>query len=115
MNYGLKTSKPLQNVLSVADDQLIFSSKLSTHPIYSMSSHTFAATSLTITHGLGYVPKVWINHVNADGTGFDRRLPYADPSSNQFDYEINSTQIIIKRDTSNSQTFKVIIFARGIL
>jgi hypothetical protein len=111
-DFGLKVSKPGQNVLTAGDDKLIFSSKLSEHPVYLNFAVTFSGTSYTYTHNLGYYPKVWVNHVNAVGGVADRRLPYTDTSMSNYDYYITPTTVVITKDNAASQTFRIIIFAK---
>lgn len=65
-SYGLKVSKPDFDVLSAADDELVFNSSQNvfkivdkfSQPFTLTSAATTIATTVTITHNLGYKPLI---------------------------------------------------------
>ncbi len=58
MDYGIKVSQAGYDVLTATPSQLVFSSKYQTPKIHSQGSGTLTDSSRTVTiaHGLGYVP-----------------------------------------------------------
>lgn len=115
MSVVLKISKPTFNVLTTGNINLAFNSELATHAIYNITSASIANpnTSTTITHNLGYVPKVWIFVKLNDGSNdYLVRIPSSD--SNEYDYYITSTTIVISRYYNfGTDNFYAIIFTRS--
>ena len=71
--YGIKVSKPGDDVKTVAEKDLQFSSDLSTLKIYtqgdtSVTTNGSGNATITITHNLGYAPAhyVWVKHTASD-------------------------------------------------
>lgn len=118
MSIVIKISKPSYDVLTTENKNLTFSSELATHSIFDIVEATIndGQTTTTINHNLGFVPKVWIYKNGSDGDGeFLRRIPYfEDLSSNEYDYHITSSSIVIRRYySSGNESFLVIIFTRS--
>ena len=115
MSIVLKISKPTYDVLTTGNANLTFSSELATHSIYSIVQTSIANpdTSTTITHDLDYVPKVWVFIKLNDGTNdYLTRIPSTD--SNEYDYYITSTTIVISRYyNTGTDYFYAIIFTRS--
>lgn len=109
-----KVSKPGFNVLLADNENLSFSSELATHSIYNVFTHIKAAgvTSVTITHNLGYVPKVWL--MVSQGTPPNdhyRRIPVVSAALD-VDFHITTTTIVITSDSA-AHVFRGIIFTRS--
>lgn len=83
LDYGIKVSKPGYPVLEATPDQLIFSSKYPTLRVHQRGSGSITHTggrTVTIAHGLGYVP-MFIAHANVAGGSDYYQLPYVDGSN----------------------------------
>ena len=119
MGYGIKVSKAGFDVLTTGNANLSFSSDLATHSIHSIVDASISAAGnpyVTITHSLGYIPKVWIFLVETVGEEVCyRRIPIDGwMYSNSIDFYITSTTIKIEaEDTATSYTFRVVIFTRS--
>lgn len=115
MTKVLKIAKSGFNVLTTGDENLSFSSKLATHSIYDIVTvtKTSPATSVTHTHNLGYVPKVWVFVSLSDGSGdYYRRIPQ-NISGDRIDFYITTTTVVIETDSTSTMSFRVVIFTRG--
>lgn len=115
MTQVMKVSKAGFNVLTTGNENLSFSSELASHSIYNVVTvvKTSPNTSVTYTHNLGYIPKVWIFESLSDGDGdYYRRIPVAQDSL-RVDFYITSTTIVIETDETAEKTFRVIIFTRS--
>ena len=112
MTHVVKISKSDYDVLTTTPQNLTFSSELATHCIYSVISFSFiSGTEYTITHNLGYVPKVWV-FMRTSTTLWD--LPIITTSGSGLDYYITSTTIVVNRTSSGSwPDYTVIIFTRS--
>lgn len=113
----LKISKDTYDVTKTDNENLSFSSELASHSIYNVVSATkgAASSSVTISHNLGFVPKVWVFLEDSDGDGdFLKRVPIIyTVSSGSVDYYVNTSDIVIESDVvSTAYTFQVIIFTR---
>lgn len=117
MTVVLKISKPTYDVLTTGNANLSFNSELATHSIYNIVNATITNgnSSVIVNHNLGYVPKVWIFRNENDGNDYLARIPKTDfVSSEDFDYYITSTTVVITRSgSSGSENFDVIIFTRS--
>lgn len=111
----LLIAPPGQSIFTTENKDFIFNSDLATHMIQSIVAvnMTSPATSFTITHGLGFAPKVWI-------MGFDSvnslyyRVPYLTTFDKIVDYYITDTQIVIEASSYGaSLALKVMIFTRS--
>jgi len=115
MTKVLKVAKSGFNVLTTGNENLSFSSLLASHSIYDVVTvtKTSPATSVTHTHSLGYVPKVWVfvslNDVDGD---YYRRIPQ-NISSDRMDFYITSTTVVIETDATATMSFRVVIFTRS--
>jgi hypothetical protein len=115
----MKISKEGYPVESTASANLSYSSNFASHSIFNIISASLqpGATSITFTHGLNYVPKVWIFMVGSDGDGiYYRRIPYLDDVNYKVDYYITNTTVVIESNgTFGSRLdFKIIVFTRGL-
>jgi hypothetical protein len=118
MTSVMKVSKQTYEVLTTENSNLSFNSELATHSIYNIVtvSKSSATTSVTYSHNLGFVPKVWIFLDTSDISGnFYRRIPcYVEGTDQSLDYYINSSQIVIQSSASGTvYGFRVIIFTRS--
>ena len=117
MGYIAKISKSGFDVNTTANVNLSFSSDLATHSIFNTPSLGIAigSASVTYTHNLGYVPKVWIFILLNDGAEYYRRIPLDRSNSGEsIDYYITSTTIVIEiEDTTVDYNFLVVIFTRS--
>lgn len=83
LDYGLKVSKPWYDVKTATPAQLVFSSKYPTLRVHTKGSGTITHTggrTVTIAHGLGYVPMFMV-HGNIYGGSNFYQLPYVDSSN----------------------------------
>ena len=112
MSIVLKISKPTYDVLTTGDTNLTFSSELATHAIYNVYDITFpSGIFYTITHNLGYVPKVWVYLKYAN---YLKRIPIITGVADGLDYWITSTTVVIDRDNIYATgTYIVVIFTRS--
>lgn len=70
-DWGIKISQPGKDVLTCLEKELVFSSKYQTLHVHSQGSGSVTDSggrSVTINHGLGYVPKFLV-HTKMDDTG----------------------------------------------
>ena len=114
MSQVMKVSKPTFDVLTTGNENLSFSSELATHSIYNVVTvtKTSPATSVTYTHNLGYVPKVWVFRILNDGADYYSRMPQ-NISSDRIDFKITSTTVVIETDATATMSFRVVIFTRS--
>jgi len=115
MAQVMKVSKATFNSLTTGNENLSFSSELASHSIYAIATvtKTSPATSVTYTHNLNYIPKVWIFISLNDGGGdYYRRIPQ-NIGSDRMDFYITSTTIVIETDSTSTMSFRVIIFTRS--
>lgn len=115
MTQVFEVSKPTYDVLTTGNENKSYSSRLATHSIYAVSTatKTSPATSVTVTHSLGFVPKVWVFVSLSDGDGsYYRRIPQ-NVSGDRMDYYITSSQIVIQTDSTATLSFRVVIFTRS--
>ena len=115
MTRVLKIAKSGFDAYSTGDQNLSFSSKIASHSVQSITTvtKTSPATSATLTHNLGYVPKVWIFVSLSDGGGaYYRRIPQ-NISGDRIDYYITTTTVVIQTDSTATIDFRVIIFTRS--
>lgn len=71
-DYGIKVSKPGYSVLTATPPQLVFSSKYQTPRVHLQGSGTLTHTggrTVTIAHGLGYVPMFMV-HSDVESLSF---------------------------------------------
>jgi hypothetical protein len=118
MTQVMKVSKTTKNVLTVGNKDLIFSSELATHMIYSIVTFQFSGTDTDddITHGLGYVPKVWILYATNSSSTFRNRIPVLTGVGTGYDYYITDNVIHLHRDSGfGSNYYKIIIFTRSFI
>lgn len=117
MAQVMKVSKATYNVLTTGDENLSFSSELATHSIHTVATVTKTSpnTSVTYTHSLGFVPKVWVFVSLSDGGGsYYDRIPKSDLNSvDGMDFYITTTTLVIQTDTTATIDFRVIIFTRS--
>jgi hypothetical protein len=115
MSVVIKVSKPTYNVLTTGNANLSFSSELATHSIYDIVEADIENpdTSVTITHSLGFIPKVWIFVKLNDGAN-DYLVRIPNIRDNEYDYHITSSTIVINRAwNTGTDNFYVIIFTRS--
>lgn len=115
MTKVLKVAKPGYDVRTADPENLYFSSLLATHSIYDIVTvtKTSPTTSVSYSHNLGFVPKVWIFISLSDAGGsYYRRIPQ-NVSSDRIDYYINSSDIVIETDSTSTMVFRVVIFTRS--
>ena len=117
MTMVFKVSKPTYDVLTTGNANLSFSSELATHSIYNIVSLNKPVddASVTHTHSLGYIPKVWIFLKENDGEDYLVRIPLdRDVDGESVDYYITTTTIVIEvEDSTIEYDFEVIIFTRS--
>lgn len=122
MAYGIKVSKPGEDVFTAGTDNLFMDT---THPLLKIKQSGTGTLSVTdggsdsdtITHSLGYVPKVFIYgqvfSVIAGGKNSNYvRYPYYEEiaaTTAEFEYSISTTQLVISGGydygDSSSNTF----------
>jgi len=112
----LKISKNTFDVLNTDNKNMSYSSQLASHSIYNVVNVTKGSGlgSVSVTHGLGFVPKVWVFVEGSDAGGtYIRRVPW-DTLADAIDYYITTTQIVIEcQSTATAYNFRVIIFTRS--
>jgi hypothetical protein len=116
MSIKMAVSKASFDVLTTSNQNLIFSSDLATHSIYSIVPLTITSpdTAGTITHNLGYAPKVWAMGSATSNTWY--RIPYLSPGVQQIDYYIDTANVVIEAPAFTSPlNLKVIIFTRTFI
>ncbi len=71
MSFVSKVSKEGYPADSTDNENLSYSAELASHSIFNIISASIIAglSSVTIIHGLDFVPKVWIYVVGSDGEG----------------------------------------------
>lgn len=114
MSIVLKVSKPNKNADSSQEEDIIFDSQKTTHPVFSINDYLITSNQQVQLHGSGYPAKVWVNIVNAFNTSNDGRLPIEDSSIPQYDYKVNNQQLIFDRGAATNKTLRVIVFAKSI-
>jgi len=118
MTFVTKVSKEGYDVRSTKNINLEYNAALASHSIFNIISASLqaGATSLTIEHGLDFVPKIWIFMVDSDVDGtFMRRIPYLDETDFLVDYHMTTSNVVLESDGGSSSRldFKVIIFTRS--
>lgn len=116
-SIGAKVSQQGYDVLSCADDQLLFSSSFLTLPILVQGTYTVTDTTVqqTIyTHNLGYVP-IFTVYVD-DGDGSHLAQFYNDSYDLNFSLRMGTTDLQWLDDATNFGpiTFKYFIFYRDM-
>ena len=69
-NYGIKVSKPGYDVKTSSPQELVFSSKYQTLHVHSQGSgivYDSTGRTVTVAHGLGYIPKFLV-HTQVDSS-----------------------------------------------
>lgn len=116
MKYLIKLSKEGHGI-GESDANQSFSSDLASHSIFNVLDATSTASdySVTIPHGLDYVPKVWVYIVQEDGDGqYYQRLPIIRfLSGTSIDYYITDTSVVIDIESPAEYSFKVVVFTRS--
>lgn len=101
LDYGLKVSKPGYDVKTATPAQLVFSSKYPTLRVHTKGSGTITHTggrTVTIVHGLGYVPMFMV-HGNIYGGSNFYQLPYVDSNNVSQAYcYADSTNLYVRVD-----------------
>ncbi len=111
MAYGIRISKPGENVLTTGVENLLLDTsypllKVKSHGSGSLSVSDGGSDSDTITHNLGYIPKVLVygefySVYSGAKSAYYRRYPineYMSTYNSNFMYTITSTQLIIHAD-----------------
>jgi len=120
LDYGLKVTKPGQDVQSVADKDVVFSTKFSTLKIYLSGTVTLTTDgsgngSATVTHNLGFAPAFYVFRKGTAQYTFLDASSYADsfvPQTNiesiwipgNFEIYTNSTQLVINASAQGAAT-----------
>lgn len=115
MTQVMKVSKPGYDVMTANNSQLSFSSELATHSIYNVLNviKKSGTTSVTINHNLGYTPKTWVFVLTGTAPNdYLSRIPIASVFSDEYDYYIDTTKIVIETNNTSEIQFKMIIFTR---
>jgi hypothetical protein len=122
MSYGMKVSKPGENVFTTGIENLYVDT---TYPLLKIKSSGTGTLSVsdggsdsdTITHNLGYIPNVMVfgqtyNISSSSKIANYTRYPYKSYLStyySDFTYTVSSTQLVISGtfwdESSNSETF----------
>lgn len=116
-DYGAKVSKEGYSVLTAAPKDLVFSSKYQTLRVHARGSGSITHTggrTVTIAHGLGYVP-VFIIHSDLGASGSYFQLPFTQSygiSAPQYNEDIltwaDATNIYIKVESDfGYKTFNI--------
>jgi len=94
-SYGIKISKPGENVLTATEANLYFSTKKKIFKVYQEAEITMASAVYTVTHNLGYVPYA---EAFVQSGNYRTRLPNISFTSNVPSgyLEITTTQLKIR-------------------
>lgn len=117
MTQVMKVSKAGFNVLTTENKNLSFSSELATHAIHSIVEYTFTSgTDVDITHGLGYVPKVWVLYAVNSSSTFLQRIPVITASGSGYDFYITDNVVHLHRNSAfGSAYYVIVIFTRSFI
>lgn len=107
--YGLKTVKIGRDSNSSDRRDSGFNSATATYMLVKSMTVVATGSPHIATHGMGYVPRILVFEILSD---HNRKLPYFDESVSR-DFSVTKDDIKIRGATSG--TFKVFIFAQGIL
>jgi hypothetical protein len=108
MSYGIKVSKPGENVFTAGSDDLFMDT---TYPILKIKASGTGSLSIsdggndsdTITHSLGYIPKVLVygefySVLSGAKSNYYRRYPireFVTTYYGEFSYTISTTELVI--------------------
>lgn len=113
----LKISKPGYEADSEFDDEILFDSEKSNHPVFSQNDYLVDNDSYTLNNALQFVPKVWVNMINGISES-DIRLPVTNTSISGsppgYDYKIDNNIVAFSRSPSTDKSMRVIIFAKSV-
>lgn len=130
MNYGVKIAKSGKSVSSTDPRDFIFNSDYSTIKIYeensvSITVNAGASTTISVEHGLDFVPMCWVFVELASGhfysgvcipnqaDGFPSAYIAVSPNSAETYVDTTYLKIKINNTTGSSRTLKVYYFIFG--
>lgn len=110
--YGFKISKSGKNVLTATGKDLIISSEYSTLQINQVStgSHNFSSSTLTISHGLGYVPQFYFYVKNLRGDSRWEMIGNSSITAPTLTVEATTTNCKLTLTGQGTKNYSLIIF-----
>lgn len=111
IRYGIQIAKKFKRADSPDPKNFQFISDLATYMVAKTFTVVVNANPYVVIHNLNYVPKVLVFEILSDHS---RKLPYDDGTANGIrDFSVTKNEIKIRGRTSG--TFKIYVFAQGIL